>query len=149
MPDVSPYTVNQAAQFSGQTLVMVNYLCRTGVLEPSGNGPRGRGKRREYSFTDIVMLKSLKRLLDSGVSVANLKTALDELRRKYPQIDSKRLPANLRYLVTDGEKIYFRNKTQALEALDKTGQFAFAFVINVEQVRGEVVHAIAAQGGQK
>tara|TARA_R110002110_G_scaffold368869_1_gene578713 strand:- start:2204 stop:2653 length:450 start_codon:yes stop_codon:yes gene_type:complete len=149
MQDVNSFSVKQAARFSGLTLVMVNYLCRTGVLEPSGSNARGRGRRREYTFSDIVILKSLKRLLDSGIGVSKLKRALNALRREYPEISRDKLPAKLRYLVTNGETIYLRRKPDALQAMDGSDQFEFAFVINLAQIHTEVFQAIRAQGGQK
>lgn len=136
------FTVAEAALHSDLSLDMVNYLCRQKLLEPSGAPERGRGKPRVYTFGDVVMLRTLARLLQSGISVANLKHGLADLRARHDEITDKTIPS--RFLVTDGQHIYFRKKQEVLEALDGSGQFVFAFVVELRQVRNEVLKAISA-----
>ena len=40
----------------------------------------GSGTQRLYSFRDIVVLKVVKRLLDAGVSLQNIRKAIETLR---------------------------------------------------------------------
>src|SRR4030095_4047124 len=40
------------------------------------------GSQRLYSFRDIVVLKVVKRLLDAGVSLQNIRKAIDALRSR-------------------------------------------------------------------
>ena len=40
----------------------------------------GSGSQRLYSFRDVVVLKIVKRLLDTGVSLQNIRTAVQHLR---------------------------------------------------------------------
>ncbi len=44
--------------------------------------PAGSGSQRLYSFKDILVLKVVKRLLDAGVSLQNIRVAVDALRAR-------------------------------------------------------------------
>ena len=129
--------INGAAKLSGLPVTMVNYLGRTDVLVPSRPKERKRGRARRYTLGDVVMLRILASLLASGISVARLKKSLKAFRKYHPEITPTSLPA--RYLVTDGTQVYLRHKNQTLETLDNKGQMAFAFVVEIEQVRADVL----------
>lgn len=131
------YTSRHAARLSGLSIYMVNYLCRERLLEPGGWSARGRGRWRAYTFGDVVMLRALARFLKSGISVANLKRSLRDLRRHHPEITPNSLPST--FVVSDGKRVYFRNRQNALETLDGSGQFVFAFVLELRQLRDEVL----------
>ena len=115
---------------------MLNYLCREHLVEPSCDCVRGNGKPRHYSFGDIVALRLVARLSKAGISPLRLKKGLRYLKKFQPEITLRSLPAT--HLVTDGEVIYLRAGTDALERATD-GQYAFAFVIELEQIRAEVV----------
>lgn len=130
----------RAAKLSGLTAAMVNYLCRTAIVEPSCTCPRGHGIRRHYSFGDLVALRLVARLSSAGVSPLRLRKAMQAMRAFHPAITLKSLPA--RHIVTDGVDLYLRHDGEALERLGD-GQMAFAFVIELSQLRDEVAAAIA------
>ncbi len=129
--------IKGAAKLSGLPVTMVNYLGRTDVLVPSRPRQRKRGRVRRYILGDVVMLRILASLLRSGISVARLKKGLKAFRIYHPEITPTSLPA--RYLVTDGTRVYLRRENQTLETLDEGGQMAFAFVVEIEQVRAEIL----------
>ena len=129
--------INGAAKLSGLPVTMVNYLGRTDVLVPSRPKERKRGRARRYTLGDVVMLRILASLLASGISVARLKKSLKAFRKYHPEITPTSLPA--RYLVTNGIRVYLWHENRALEALDDEGQMAFAFVLEIEQARADVL----------
>ena len=43
---------------------------------------QGSGTQRRYSFTDIVQLKVVKRLLDAGMSLKKIRSAMEILREQ-------------------------------------------------------------------
>lgn len=133
---VETFSAKDAAAFSGLSLAMVNYLCRHGIVAPTLGGKRGRGIRRRYSFGDIVMIKAIAKLLQGGVSVYRLKRALARLGALNNGITAARLPAA--YLVTNGEDVFFRHRAGVFELLSK-GQFAFAFVVEMDLVRRDAI----------
>jgi DNA-binding transcriptional MerR regulator len=136
---IDSFEIAQAANLSGLTVSMVDYLCREQVLIPTMRWRRGRGRPRRYSFGDVVMLRVLGRLLDAGVSVRRIKQALQTLRRYHKDITRTSLPRQ--YFVTDGRKVYLRDKDTLLD-LDGTAQMSFLFVLELRQVQDEVLRAI-------
>lgn len=130
------FEISTAAKLSGLTITMVDYLCRTKVVTPSVRGQRGRGKRRQYTFGDVVILRAVSKLLKAGVSVSRLKLAFLALRKYHPEITPNALPKP--YIVSDGENVFLRHGDEVLECLSN-GQFAFAFVIEISQLRSEVL----------
>lgn len=103
---------------------------------PSCTCPRGHGKPRHYAFGDIVALRLVARLSTAGVSPLRLKKGLQYLRKHQPEIKLTSLPAT--HLVTDGQEIYLRSGNETLERATD-GQYAFAFVIELDQLRQEVM----------
>jgi DNA-binding transcriptional MerR regulator len=130
------FTAKKAAQLSGLSAVMVNYLCRQQVVEPTCGCSRGHGARRHYSFGDVVALRLIAQLSKAGVSVTRLKAAFTRLRERHPEITIQSLPG--KRAVTDGRDIYFRDKEGPLERASD-GQFAFAFVVELDQISQEVI----------
>lgn len=135
---VEGFLIVEAARLSGLTRPMLDYLCRQNVLVPSTRGRRGRGCPRLYSFGDVVMLRLLARLLGLGMSVQRLKTALRSLRPHHKSISRDALPAQ--YIVTNGARVFLRDKDHLLD-LDGTGQMSFLFVIELGDVRKDVLRA--------
>jgi DNA-binding transcriptional MerR regulator len=134
------FGIRRAADLSGLAPAMVDYLCRSGVLIPSGGRRPGRGRGRVYKFGDVVMLRALRQLLKSGISVAKLKNGLESLRSRHQEITIAAAP---RFLVTDGARIYFRDDgSKLIEELSANGQIAFAFVIKLREVQQHVVHLL-------
>jgi DNA-binding transcriptional MerR regulator len=129
------FSTSKAAALSGLSKAMVNYLCRHGLVEPTCECQRGHGSRRHYSFGDVVTLRLVARLSESGVSVLRLKAALRKLRSVHPEITLSSLPG--KRVVTDGKDIFWRDEETLERALD--GQLTFAFVVELRQLRDEVV----------
>src|SRR5882757_10764134 len=66
-----------ACQIAGITYRQLDYWARTGLVAPSIRTAHGSGSQRLYSFKDILVLKVVKRLLDTGVSLQNIRVAVD------------------------------------------------------------------------
>src|ERR1700689_1046096 len=58
-----------ACSAAGITYRQLDYWARTGLVEPSVRAAQGSGSQRLYSFRDILVLKVVKRLLDTGISL--------------------------------------------------------------------------------
>jgi hypothetical protein len=129
------YTAKQAARFTGHSFDMVNYLCRHHLVEPSCDCKRGHGSARHYCFGDLVALRLIAKLAASGIAPLRLKKGMQYIKKVRPDIKFSKLPAD--YVVTDGRNMYLREKGDVLERATD-GQYAFAFVIELDQVRKEV-----------
>ncbi len=85
---------------AGISYRQLDYWARTGLVEPGVRGAAGSGSQRLYSFRDILVLKIVKRLLDTGVSLQNIRTAVEHLRsRGVSDLESITL-------MSDGASIY-------------------------------------------
>lgn len=133
------HSAAKAARLSGLSRAMVDYLCRTGIVEPTCDCERGHGNARHYSFGDVVALRLVKRLSLSGVSILRLKGAMTRLRTVHPQIQLTSLPAS--HVVTDGTDLYLCEPGQQIESL-LNGQYAFAFVVELSNIQREVAEAV-------
>ena len=85
---------------AGITYRQLDYWARTELVAPSIKSAAGSGSQRLYSFRDILVLKIVKRLLDTGVSLQNIRAAVEHLRnRGVADLESMTL-------MSDGVSIY-------------------------------------------
>lgn len=78
-PGLVGYRGPTACAAAGITYRQLDYWARTGLVEPSVRAAHGSGSQRLYSFRDVAVLKIVKRLLDTGVSLQNIRTAAQHL----------------------------------------------------------------------
>ena len=71
-----------ACTAAGITYRQLDYWARTGLVEPSVRPASGSGSQRLYGFRDILALKIVKRLLDTGISLQQIRTAVAYLREQ-------------------------------------------------------------------
>lgn len=85
--------------------------------------------RRLYSFRDLVALRVVKSLLDSGMSVQRVRRAWDYLRRT-ADLDTHLSEVKL---VTDGHSI-FRVASDDDELLDALREGQLAFFVAIDEI---------------
>lgn len=122
------FTAQQASALTGCTSHQLRYWDKVDLVVPSIQTSDGRpGRRRLYSFRDLVALRVVKSLLDNGMSVQRVRRAWDYLRRTASMDEHL---ASVR-LVTDGKTIFrvASNEGELLDAL-RDGQLAFFVAIN-------------------
>lgn len=129
----------QAATISGLARTMVDYLARTNVVRPSLLRRPGRGRRRLYSFGDLVTLRAVRALLKAGVSVAKLKRAMATLQSHYGRSLGS-CPAE--YLFTDGRSVYFRSAKDVVADVAEGNQLVFLFMCDLRQLHAETDRAV-------
>lgn len=117
----------------GITYRQLDYWARTELVLPSVRGADGSGTQRLYSFDDIVALRVVKRLLDTGVSLQKVRAAIEELRRRGHGIADSTL-------ASDGTSVFALEDDDELVDLLKNGQGVFAISVApvVDELRGEV-----------
>src|ERR671911_6912 len=71
-----------ACNAAGITYRQLDYWARTGLVVPEIRGAAGSGTQRLYSFRDILILKVIKRLIDAGISLQQIRAAIDHLRAR-------------------------------------------------------------------
>ena len=112
-----------ACSVAGITYRQLDYWARTGLVEPSVRGAQGSGSQRLYSFRDILLLKVIKRLLDAGVSLQQIRTAVVHLRERGTD-DLTRVT-----LMSDGASVYECRSNDEVIDLLQGGQGVFGIAI--------------------
>jgi DNA-binding transcriptional MerR regulator len=135
-------TVIQLCGFG--SVAMLDYLERTGIFFPQIRRDKNRGKRRQYTFRDVLVLKTIAVLLRNGASVAALKDALEGLQRiswKAEETVLEDKVGPLRHLVVSNRRIYFARNRDELVDLAAGNQLTFSFIIDLEQLHTELAGA--------
>lgn len=101
----------------------LDYWARTGLVVPSVRDASGSGTSRLYSFRDLVVLKVVKRLLDAGVSLQNIRKAIEALRSR--GVDDL---AGIT-LISDGTTVYECRSPEEVVDLLQGGQGVFGIAI--------------------
>src|SRR5699024_11898909 len=89
-----------ACSAAGITYRQLDYWARTKLVEPSLRNASGSGSARLYSFRDVLVLKVVKRLLDTGVSLQQIRSAIEHLRER-GVVDLVQIT-----LMSDGASVY-------------------------------------------
>ncbi|WP_372594264.1 MerR family transcriptional regulator [Actinotalea sp.] len=139
LPDLdtdSGYRGPTACRAAGITYRQLDYWARTGLVEPSIRPATGSGTQRLYSFRDILVLKVVKRLLDTGVSLQQIRTAVLHLRERGVE-DLAQIT-----LMSDGASVYECTSPDEVIDLVQGGQGVFG--IAVGRVWREVEGSLAS-----
>jgi DNA-binding transcriptional MerR regulator len=70
----------QVCKVVGISYRQLDYWARTDLVRPSLADARGSGTQRRYSYRDLVRLKVIKNLLDSGVKLQAARKAIEYVR---------------------------------------------------------------------
>ncbi len=135
------FRVPDVCRIVGISYRQLDYWARTELVTPSIRDARGSGTQRLYSFQDLVALRVIKRLLDAGVSLQRVRTAVDYLR----EMD---LPASGVTLFSDGKGVYEAHSPEAVVDLLKKGQGVFAIVVDKVWTDLETSLAKPRKGGR-
>ena len=117
------YRGPMACSAAGITYRQLDYWARTGLVEPSVRPATGSGTQRLYGFSDILVLKIVKRLLDTGVSLQQIRTAVSHLRERGVQ-DLAGIT-----LMSDGASVYECTTNDEVVDLIQGGQGVFGIAV--------------------
>ena len=144
LPDLSEdtgYRGPTACKAAGITYRQLDYWARTGLVEPSVRPAGGSGTQRLYGFRDILVLKVVKRLLDTGVSLQQIRGAITVLRARGVD-DLAQIT-----LMSDGASVYECTSSEEVIDLLQGGQGVFG--IAVGRVWQEVEGSLAELPGER
>ncbi|MFP5220081.1 MAG: MerR family transcriptional regulator [Actinomycetes bacterium] len=148
-PEDVGYRGPTACSAAGITYRQLDYWARTGLVEPSVREASGSGTQRLYSFRDILVLKIVKKLLDAGISLQNIRTAIASLRDR-GVADLAEIT-----LMSDGTTVYECTSNDEIVDLLQGGQAVFAIAVGrqvrdvegtLAQLPGERAHADSPTG---
>jgi len=123
-----------ACRAAGITYRQLDYWARTGLVEPSVRGASGSGSQRLYGFRDILVLKVVKRLLVTGVSLQQIRVAVQALRERGVE-DLAKIT-----LMSDGATVYECTSSDEVIDLLQGGQGVFGIAVGRvwREVEGEL-----------
>jgi DNA-binding transcriptional MerR regulator len=134
-----------ACSAAGITYRQLDYWARTGLVEPSVRAAHGSGSQRLYSFRDILVLKVVKRLLDTGISLQQIRAAVQHLR-DHGSADLAQVT-----LMSDGVSVYECTSTDEVVDLLQGGQGVFGIALGRvwREVEGDLamLPAVRAEDG--
>lgn len=123
-----------AARAAGISYRQLDYWARTDLVVPTVQDAAGSGSQRLYGFRDILVLKLVKRLLDTGISLQQIRTAVEQLRNSGIHDLAQTT------LMSDGATVYLCTSDD--EVIDLVGRGQGVFGIAVGKVLSEVHHSL-------
>lgn len=125
----------------GITYRQLDYWARTGLVTPSVRDAGGSGTQRLYAFSDVVHLRIVKRLLDAGISLQQIRKAIDFMKNEL------RKPLTEVTLISDGRTIYACTSPDEVVDLLAQGQGVFGIAVGkvYEELQGTIAELRAAR----
>src|SRR6266566_2614062 len=95
------YTSRDVAKLLGLTVAQVRGFARDGFLTPPSRSGRGTRRKLQFSFQDLVILRTAKALVAARIPTRRIRHALKQLRHQLPR---GRSLAELR-ITAEGDRI--------------------------------------------
>ena len=148
MAEEQGYRVPEVTKAVGISYRQLDYWARTGLVTPSIREAGGSGTQRLYSFQDMLVLRIIKKLLDAGVGLQQIRKAVEYLMEM-------KQPLHSVTLMSDGARIYTPASPEAVIDLLAKGQGVFAIAVDkvVSDLEGTLAktqrrpRAVAKAGG--
>jgi DNA-binding transcriptional MerR regulator len=115
VPPTIGYSGTQTAKVVGISYRQLDYWARTDLIRPSLSDASGSGSRRSYSYNDLLELKTIKKLLDAGIKLEQVRKVFDYLRE---HVSTDIASA---HIVIDGGSVMLCDGDQLVDVL-KNGQ---------------------------
>ena len=123
LPEHIGYRGPTACAAAGITYRQLDYWARTGLVEPTVRAAAGSGSQRLYGFRDILVLRVVKRLLDTGISLQQIRSAVTYLRQ-HGASDLAQIT-----LMSDGASVYACTSPDEVVDLLQGGQGVFGIAL--------------------
>jgi DNA-binding transcriptional MerR regulator len=116
MASETGFSGKRTAEIVDITYRQLDYWARTDLVRPSLADASGSGSRRQYSYRDLLELKVIKSLLDSGIRLEQVRKVFSYMRN---HLGEDVASANL---VIDGSNSVLVNTGEELIDLLQNGQ---------------------------
>jgi DNA-binding transcriptional MerR regulator len=134
------YSGTVAAKVVGISYRQLDYWARTDLIRPSLSDASGSGSRRSYSYNDLLELKTIKKLLDAGIKLEQVRKVFEYLRR---HVTTDIAAA---HIVIDGGSVMLCDGDQLVDVL-KNGQGVLN-VLSLGGVREELEADLAPMASE-
>lgn len=134
----SSFGLHEVVVLSGFSKHMLDYLRRDNIFGPSKGPAEGRGRRREYTFEDVVLLRALHGICEGKGRIRHLRPALAAFRAEFgPLRPGQRVTE---HLVVQGDQLCVRTTAGLRELRD--GQMTFGFVVDLAAVAAHLAKCV-------
>lgn len=124
--NLSSFTARQARDITEVTQRQLDYWDERGLVRATEKSGQGKGVGRRYTYDDLIKLRVVKQLRDSGLSLQKIQKAVKKLKKRTPDSD----PLKEEYLITDGNRVHrLTDDPAVLEEVLSSGQLAFSVVL--------------------
>jgi len=129
------FFTHEAVVLTGFSKYMLDYLAREEIFRPTGRTAAVPGRRREYSFEDVVLLRALKTICAGKGKIRHFTRSLKNYRRTFgPLLPGQRIE---KFLVVQGNKLCAYDSGEGPIDLI-TGQRTLSFVVDLSMVVQDV-----------
>jgi DNA-binding transcriptional MerR regulator len=142
-PEESPHDLGfsgtRAAKVVGITYRQLDYWARTDLIRPSLSDASGSGSRRRYSYNDLLELKAIKKLLDAGIKLEQVRRVFEYLREHVVT------DIAAAHIVIDGNSVNLYDDGQLIDVLQR-GQGVLN-VLSMGGVKSELEAELSSPDG--
>jgi DNA-binding transcriptional MerR regulator len=128
-----------AAQIVGITYRQLDYWARTDLVRPTLADAKGSGSRRRYSYRDLLELKLIKTMLDSGIKLESVRDAFAYLRTNLGED-----VASARLVIAGSSAVLVRDDAEMIEVVNGLhGQGVLNLnLVTLDGLKGELDAAV-------
>lgn len=124
------FSSQEVQKLTNLTQRQLDYWVKTDFIKPSNLVSQGNRIRREYSFQDLVALRTALRLLNSGLSMQKVRQSVKKLQDQLTGYSVNKIMSSI-YLLTDGQSVFrLSSRPPQLERV-MTGQITLLFAVNI------------------
>jgi DNA-binding transcriptional MerR regulator len=126
-----------AAEIVGISYRQLDYWTRTGLIAPELASARGSGSRRKYSYRNLLELKLVKTMLDSGIKLESVREGFAYLRETLGQE-----VASARLVIADGAATLVTDDAQMVDVINRFHGQGVLNLIDLDGLKGQVDAAV-------
>jgi hypothetical protein len=137
---MSTFFTHEAVVLTGFSRYMLDYLAREDIFRPSGRKDGVSGRKREYSFEDVVLLRALKTICAGKGKIRHFTRSLKNYRKTFgPLLPGQQIE---QFLVVQGNSLCAYDCGKGPIDLI-TGQRTLSFVVDLGIVVRDIRRHVA------
>ena len=135
--DAYAFTAERVSSLAGLSLRQLQYWDEQKFIVPALTSRKGRGRKRLYSFRDLVSLRVASQLRGHGISLQQIRKVHAHLKK----LDYHQPLAELRVFVSDG--YLFFEEAGTIRAGRRPEQIVASYLIPIGEIANELVSQVA------
>jgi DNA-binding transcriptional MerR regulator len=124
------FSAGITSRVTGVPYRTLDYWARSRFIVPSGREASGIGSERQYTFDDLIALRTARELRSAGISTQGVRRVIQFLQERGAQ---KPL-SELRVIIRGKDVFSVGTNQELVSALKSPGQYAFSFLLDIGHV---------------